>query len=72
MEEPMSSYDARLRLNGESGLPLGVEVDLTDGAGDGATPEGAAGSEGPALEADTPAADTPAADVPATDSEGTA
>jgi len=31
MEEPMSSYDARLRLNGESGLPLGVEVDLTDG-----------------------------------------
>lgn len=31
MEEPMSSYDARLKLNGESGLPLGVEVDLTDG-----------------------------------------
>jgi N utilization substance protein A len=50
------------------------EVDLTDaaGAGDGATPEGAAGSEEPALEADTPAADTPVADVPATDSEGTA
>lgn len=31
MEEPMSSYDARLRLNGDTGLPLGVEVDLTDG-----------------------------------------
>ncbi|MGH8945728.1 MAG: hypothetical protein ACRDVL_06250 [Acidimicrobiia bacterium] len=27
----MSSYDARLRLSGETGLPLGVEVDLTDG-----------------------------------------
>lgn len=31
MEEPMSSYDARLKVSGESGLPLGVEVDLTDG-----------------------------------------
>lgn len=25
----MSSYDARLRLVGESGLPLGVEIDLS-------------------------------------------
>lgn len=31
MEEPMSSYDARLRVSGDTGLPLGVEVDLTDG-----------------------------------------
>ena len=27
----MASFDARLRLNGDTGLPLGVEVDLTDG-----------------------------------------
>ena len=27
----MTSFDARLRLNGDTGLPLGVEIDLTDG-----------------------------------------
>lgn len=27
----MTSYDARLRLSGDTGLPLGVEIDLTDG-----------------------------------------
>jgi hypothetical protein len=26
----MTSYDARLRLIGETALPMGVEVDLTD------------------------------------------
>jgi len=27
----MTSFDARLRLLGQSGMPLGVEVDLNDG-----------------------------------------
>jgi hypothetical protein len=27
----MTSFDARLRLSGDKGLPLGVEIDLTDG-----------------------------------------
>ena len=29
MEEQLTSFDARLRLIGQTGLPLGVEVDLT-------------------------------------------
>lgn len=29
MGEPMTSFDARLRMRGEPGLPLGVEIDLT-------------------------------------------
>jgi hypothetical protein len=29
MGEPMTSFDARMRLLGEAGLPLGVEIDLT-------------------------------------------
>jgi len=29
MGETMTSFDARLRLRGQGGLPLGVEIDLT-------------------------------------------